>query len=46
MGVLPTGKKIKICNNFIVKVAGGKIVEGWSTFDSMSLMQQIGAIPS
>ena len=46
MGVPPTGKKIKICNNFIVKVAGGKIVEGWSTFDSMSLMQQIGAIPS
>ncbi|UCC17018.1 MAG: ester cyclase [Dehalococcoidales bacterium] len=44
--VSPTGKQIKICNNFIVKVANGKIIEGWSTFDSMSLMQQIGAIPS
>ena len=46
MGVPATEKQVKICNNFIVKVADGKIVEGWSTFDSMSLMHQIGAIPS
>ena len=45
MGVPATGKHVKICNNFIVKVTDGKIVEAWITFDSLSLLQQIGALP-
>ncbi len=44
MGVSPTGKQVKICNNFIAKVVDGKIAEMWTTEDSLSLMQQIGVL--
>ncbi|MCP8314223.1 MAG: ester cyclase [archaeon] len=46
MGVSPTGKKVSITAIYIVRVAGGKIVELWAEFNSLELMQQLGAIPS
>jgi predicted ester cyclase len=45
MGIAPTGNKINITNTAIFRIAGGKGEEAWATLDSLSLMQQIGAIP-
>ncbi len=45
MGIAPTGKKIVLKGISIYKIANGKLVESWGTYDRMSLMQQLGAIP-
>jgi len=45
-GIAPTGKRVRISGVAIYRVAGGKIVEGWSQPDTLGLLQQIGAIPS
>ena len=46
MGVPPTGKSVSFGVIDIIRVAGGKFVEYWGQMDSMSLMQQLGAIPA
>ena len=45
-GVAPTGKQFTITAIAIDRVSEGKIVERWINFDVLSLMQQIGALPS
>jgi steroid delta-isomerase-like uncharacterized protein len=45
MGIPATGKKIKISAMTIRRVAGGKCVEGWDLMDSLTMMQQLGAMP-
>jgi len=44
-GIAPTGKQVTINETIINRIAGGKIVEGWSNIDMLGLMQQIGAVP-
>ena len=46
MGMPPTGKKITIGGMCIFHIADGKVTEWAEVFDQMSLMQQIGAIPT
>ena len=46
MGILPSGKAVEWREMHIYRVAGGKIVEHWGEIDQLSLLQQIGAIPS
>ena len=46
MGAAPTGNRVTVTGIIIFRVAGGKAVEGWLNWDTLSLMQQIGAIPS
>jgi steroid delta-isomerase-like uncharacterized protein len=46
MGVPPTGRRVSFGVIDIVRIAGGKCVEHWGQMDSMSLMQQLGAIPT
>ena len=46
MGMPPTGKQIKISGMAIFHIAGGKVTEWAEVFDQMTMMQQIGAIPS
>jgi predicted ester cyclase len=46
MGIPPTNKKVTMWGIEIDRVAGGKLVEGWARFDTMGLMQQLGAIPT
>ena len=46
LGIAPTGKQVKYCNTWVAKVADGKIAEIWVTLDRLTLMQQIGAIPT
>ena len=45
-GIPPSGKPIKIAGVALYRVAGSKIVEGWSQPDTLGLLQQIGVIPS
>jgi steroid delta-isomerase-like uncharacterized protein len=44
-GIAPTGKQISISGVTVVRVASGKIVEGWVNWDALSLMQQLGVVP-
>ncbi len=44
-GSTPSNKKVKITGNSIHRVKDGKIIEEWTEFDALGLMQQIGAIP-
>ena len=46
MGVPPTGKKVTFTGMSFGRFADGKLVEEWEAADYLSLMQQIGAIPS
>jgi predicted ester cyclase len=46
MGIPPTNKKVTMWGIDILRFAGGKLVEFWSTSDSLPAMQQIGVIPT
>jgi steroid delta-isomerase-like uncharacterized protein len=46
MGIPPTNKKITVWEIQIDRFAGGKFVEGWSRYDTLGLMQQLGLIPT
>ena len=45
-GIAPTNKKVTVWEIQIDRVAGGKFVEGWSRYDTLGLMQQLGLIPT
>lgn len=46
MGIPPTGLKVTATAIATVRIAGGKIVESWSSWDALGLMQQLGAMPA
>jgi steroid delta-isomerase-like uncharacterized protein len=46
LGVAPSGGSVRIQGIIIVRVAAGKIVEGWNSYDQLGLLRQIGALPS
>jgi len=46
MGAPPTNKKITIRAITIERFAGGKVVEEWGMYDTLSLMQQLGVVPT
>jgi predicted ester cyclase len=46
MGLAPTGKQVAISGMAVLHIGGGKVEELHEVFDQLSLMQQIGAIPS
>jgi steroid delta-isomerase-like uncharacterized protein len=41
----PTGKQMEITGITIKRVSDGKIVEAWTNFDALGMMQQLGMIP-
>ncbi|MEY9775509.1 ester cyclase [Arthrobacter sp. MW3 TE3886] len=45
LGFAATGKTVEFGGTDIVRVQDGKIAEHWGSTDTMSLMQQIGALP-
>lgn len=45
MGIAPTGKQTTSTGVSFLRIVGGKIVEEWSEWDMLSIMQQIGAFP-
>ena len=44
MGIPPTGKHVSFTGIYIARIADGKIVEHWGEEDSVSLLQQLGAL--
>ena len=46
MGIPPSGRKVRIRGLQISKFNGGKMVERWGSSDELTLLKQIGAIPS
>jgi steroid delta-isomerase-like uncharacterized protein len=45
MGVAPTGNQVRVTGITINRVSEGKIVESWTNYDALGMMQQIGAVP-
>ena len=45
-GIPPTGKPFSVEGMIIARVAEGKAVERWAHLDTLSLMQQLGVVPS
>jgi steroid delta-isomerase-like uncharacterized protein len=43
-GIAPTGKRVTVPGMEIVRIANGKLVEGWEGYDSGTLMQQLGVM--
>ena len=46
MGVPPTGKEVIVEGLNLTRLRDGKIVEEWSNWDTLGMLQQVGAIPS
>jgi predicted ester cyclase len=45
-GIAPTGERIAITGTVFHRVAGGKLAEGWWSWDTLGLLQQLGAVPA
>lgn len=46
MGIPPTGKTVAFEGIIIYRLAEGKIIDHWMQTDSVSLLQQLGALPA
>lgn len=46
MNMPATGKRIDVQGIDIVRMAGGKAVEHWGILDALTMMQQLGAVPT
>ena len=46
LGMPASGKAVEIESIDIIRLEDGKVAEHWGVTDTMSLMQQIGAVPS
>jgi steroid delta-isomerase-like uncharacterized protein len=44
-GIPPTGKEVTITGIFIDRIVGGQLVESWANWDTLGLLQQLGAVP-
>ncbi|HWZ30372.1 MAG TPA: ester cyclase [Bryobacteraceae bacterium] len=44
LGMPPTGVTIHITGISILRVAGGKLIEGWQNWDMLGMMQQIQGV--
>lgn len=45
-GIPPTGRPVRFTGIEFNRAANGRIVEHWSMFDNLALLQQIGAMPA
>jgi steroid delta-isomerase-like uncharacterized protein len=45
-GIAPTGKRFTVTAIDIDRVVNGKVLECWSNMDELSLLRQLGAIPT
>ena len=46
MGMPATGKQATVTGITIDRIADGRIAESWDNWDTLGLMQQLGAIPT
>jgi steroid delta-isomerase-like uncharacterized protein len=45
-GIAPTGKDVTVTGVTISRFAGGKVVEEWTTWDTLGLLVQLGVVPA
>jgi steroid delta-isomerase-like uncharacterized protein len=45
MGVPPTGRQVTVSGITISRVKNGKVVEEWSNWDTLGMLQQLGVVP-
>lgn len=45
MGMPPTGKETQVTGITIDRIEGGQIVESWTNWDTLGLLQQLGVVP-
>lgn len=45
-GVAPTGKQVNWTQISVVRFSQGRIVEDWAVADELSILQQLGALPT
>jgi steroid delta-isomerase-like uncharacterized protein len=45
-GISPTGKQATVTGITIDRYKGGKIAESWTNWDTLGLLQQLGAVPT
>ena len=45
MGIAPTGKQVTVTGMTIDRFVNGQFVEGWSNFDALGMLQQLGVVP-
>jgi predicted ester cyclase len=45
-GIAPTGKEATVTGITIDRWAGGKVAESWTNWDTLGLLQQLGAVPA
>ncbi len=45
-GIDPTGREVSVTGVLVCRMAGGKAAEERGVWDSLRLMQQLGAVPS
>ena len=44
-GLAPTDRTVEVTGITIQRIAGGRVAEAWSNWDTLGLLQQIGASP-
>jgi len=42
LGFAATGRPVQFSGMALVRIEGGKIVEGWNNFDQLGMLQQLG----
>lgn len=45
-GIPATGKQVSITGHDFVKIVDGKVTEHWAEMDTLTMMQQLGVIPT
>jgi len=45
-GIAPTGKQVMWTQISVVRFSQGRIVEDWAVADELSILQQLGALPT
>lgn len=45
LGISPTGKRATVTGISISRIANGKLVEDYSNWDTLGMLQQLGAVP-
>jgi predicted ester cyclase len=45
-GIPPTGRRFSVTGISIARIANGKIIESWNSWDALGMMQQLGVVPT
>ena len=46
IGIAPTGKQATVTGITIDRVADGRLVESWTNWDTLGMLQQLGVVPA